>query len=210
MVAGGYEHPGGREGNLGRDLNEVLLDEPTILARLDVLAREIMSAFRGRDLTVVAILHGGLVFAADLLRRVDLPLKLETISVASYHGGTESSGEVVFNQVRLPDLAGRDVLVVDDILDTGRTLTAIRSRLLDECGARSVRTCVLLSKRRPRAVAVEADYVGFEIDDEFVVGYGLDFRGEYRNLPLVATLREEVIRRGEAPAAPAARGERAV
>jgi hypoxanthine phosphoribosyltransferase len=162
------------------------------------MARRIMQDYRGKNLTVVAILHGGLILLADLLRRVQMPLKIETISVSSYHGGTESTGEVTFNQVTLPKLADEHVLLLDDILDSGRTLHTIRQRLAGECNAASVKTCVLLSKRKQRAADVEADYVGFEIDDEFVVGYGLDFEGHYRNLPFIGTLKPEVIRQANA------------
>jgi len=177
-------------------LETVLFHETTILSRLDGMAREITEEYRGKELTVIAILHGGLVFLADLLRRIHLPLKVETISVASYHGGTESSGKITFNQIHLPDLTGQHVIVLDDILDTGRTLAAIRERLLAECHPESVRSCVLLDKKAKRAAEVEADYVGFEIEDHFVVGYGLDYQGRYRNLPLVGTLKQEFIEAG--------------
>ena len=175
------------------NIEKILYHETTILSRLDAMAAEITQEYRGKKLTVVAILHGGLIMLADLLRRIQLPLKMESISVASYHGGTESSGVVTFNQMRLPDFAGEHVLIVDDILDSGRTLYAIGKRLKAECHAASVKTCVLLSKRKERAAEVEADYVGFEIADEFVVGYGLDYAGHYRNLPFVGILKQEAV-----------------
>lgn len=171
------------------DIDSILHHETTILSRLDAMARDIMRDYRGRELTVVAILQGGLILMADLLRRVQLPLQIESLSVSSYHGGTESSGTVTFNQNRLPDLNGRHVILLDDILDSGRTLHAIRERLDAECRPASVRICVLLRKRKQRACAVEADYVGFDIDDEFVVGYGLDYQGRYRNLPYIGVLK---------------------
>jgi hypoxanthine phosphoribosyltransferase len=174
-------------------IDNILFHETTILSRLDAMARDLTRDYRGKDLTVVAILHGGLILLADLLRRIHLPLKMETISVSSYHGGTESSGVVTFNQEKLPDFTGTHVLVLDDILDSGRTLHAIRQRLLAECHALSVKTCVLLQKRKQRSADVEADYVGFEIDDEFVVGYGLDYLGHYRNLPYIGVLKPEVV-----------------
>jgi hypoxanthine phosphoribosyltransferase len=170
------------------DLLRVLFDEAAIRARLNELGDEITRDYSGRELTVVAVLHGGLVFLADLLRRIDLPVRVATVNAASYHGATRSCGQVTFTDGGLPDLAGQDVLLLDDILDTGRTLRAVSGRLADECRPRSLRTCVLLSKRRPREAAVEADYTGFEIADEFVVGYGLDFQGRYRNLPLIGVL----------------------
>jgi hypoxanthine phosphoribosyltransferase len=170
------------------NVERILFHEQTILSRLDLLAAEITDAYRGRDLTIVALLNGSLVFAADLLRRIPLPLKLDCLSVASYHGGTESSGTVTFGQLELPDIRGRHVLVIDDILDTGRTLHAVCERLRGE-GALSMRICVLLRKNKPRAAHLEADFVGFDIEDEFVIGYGLDYQEHYRNLPFIGILR---------------------
>ncbi|MCX6967169.1 MAG: hypoxanthine phosphoribosyltransferase [Verrucomicrobia bacterium] len=171
------------------ELGPTLLDAATIAARLDGLACEITAFYKGKPLTVLAILNGSLLFAADLLRRIPLPLRLETLNVASYHGGMESSGWVTFLQDGLPDFAGRHVLVLDDILDTGCTLQAIRQRLVAEAAPLSVRVAVLLRKNKPRAQPLDADYVGFDIDDAFVVGYGLDHQGHYRNLPDVRVVR---------------------
>src|SRR6059058_548388 len=172
------------------DLERVLFSEETILARLDEIAAEIVRDYRDRELTVIAVLNGSLIFMADLLRRIPLPLKLDCLSVASYHGGTKSTGEVVFRQVALPDVTGRHILILDDILDTGLTLSAIR-RKLEAAGPLSVRVCVLLEKQIPRAAAVQADYVGFKIGNEFVVGYGLDYMERYRNLPCIGVLRKD-------------------
>jgi len=169
-------------------LERTLFDAATIASRLDALAADITAFYADKPLTVLAILNGSLVFAADLLRRIPLALRLECLSVASYHGGTESSGTVTFLQNALPDFTGRHVLILDDILDTGRTLHAIRQRLLSEAAPLSVRVAVLLRKRKPRAQPLDADYVGFDIDDTFVVGYGLDHQGHYRNLPEVRIL----------------------
>ncbi len=177
-------------------VDTILFHETTILSRLDAMARDLSRDYAGKDLTVVLILHGSLFFVADLLRRVNLPLRIASLDVSSYHGGTESCGTVTFNQLALPDVRDRHVLIVDDILDTGRTLAAIRDRIQGECHPASVKTCVLLSKRRTRAVPGEADYSGFEIGDEFVIGYGLDYQGHYRNLPFVGTLKTEFIHPG--------------
>jgi hypoxanthine phosphoribosyltransferase len=174
-------------------VDQVLFHETTILSRLDEMAREISADYAGKELTVVAILHGSMIFMSDLLRRIDLPIKIESISVASYHGGTTSSGTVTFNQVNLPDIEGKHVLVLDDILDTGRTLRAILDRLMEEGKPESVKACVLLDKKEARVVEAPADYVGFEIGDEFVIGYGLDYRGHYRNLPFVGTIKPEYV-----------------
>jgi hypoxanthine phosphoribosyltransferase len=175
------------------DLDRVLFDEATIMRRLDELAAEISRDFQDRELTVVAILNGSLIFMADLLRRIPLPLKLDCLSVASYHGRLETSGEIIFRQVALPDIAGRHLLILDDILDSGHTLAAVREKL--ETGRpASVRVCVLLQKKKARARHVHADYVGFEIEDEFVVGYGLDYMERYRNLPCIGVLRKDLIK----------------
>ncbi|MDQ6764853.1 MAG: hypoxanthine phosphoribosyltransferase [Verrucomicrobiota bacterium] len=177
------------------DLDRILFDEATILPRLDELAAEITADYSDRELTVIAVLNGSLIFMADLLRRIPLPLKLDCLSVASYHGGTKSTGEVVFRQVALPDVQGRHILLLDDILDSGRTLDAIRQKL-QEANPMSVRVCVLLVKKIERAAHIEADYVGFEIGNEFVVGYGLDYMERYRNLPCIGVLRNELITHG--------------
>lgn len=174
------------------DVAKVLIDEEVIEKRLDVVAEKIMEDFGGRDFVAIVILKGALVFTADLLRRMPVPLEIETLNVASYHGGTESSGQVDFLDHKLPVVEGKRVLVIDDILDTGRTLVAVKKKL-EEQGAALVRSCVLLSKDKARAAEVEADYTGFVIGDEFVVGYGLDYRGHYRNLPYVGVLKEECI-----------------
>ena len=184
------------------DLERVLFDESAIHQRLNDIAAQISEHYRDCELTVVAVLHGSLMFVADLLRRIPLPLKLECLSVASYHGKTQTSGNVIFKpvpagpssggEVILPDVAGRDVLVLDDILDTGQTLAVIRGAL-EAMKPRSIKICVLLSKRKQRTREVDLDYVGFEIEDEFVVGYGLDFREHYRNLPYIGVLRKEFL-----------------
>lgn len=178
------------------DLKKILFREETILARLDEMAEVITKEYRDKELTVIAVLNGSIIFAADLLRRMPLPLKLDCVSVASYHGGTESTGLVIFDQITMPDVMGRHVLIVDDILDSGRTLFAIREKLLAEAKPKSVKVCVLLRKTKERAKPAEADWVGFDIADEFVVGYGLDYQERYRNLRLVGVLRKEMIEGG--------------
>jgi hypoxanthine phosphoribosyltransferase len=174
------------------DVERILFHEQTIFARLDALAAQLTADYAGKELTVVAVLNGSLMFMADLLRRIPLPLRLDCLSVSSYHGGTESTGTVTFDQHSLPDIDGRHVLIIDDILDTGRTLAAICEKLRRECRPLSVKSCVLLTKKKARAVAVEADYFGFAIENEFVIGYGLDYAERYRNLPFVGVLKASV------------------
>jgi len=174
------------------DLERVLFDEARIHRRLDELAAQITKDYRDRELTVIAILNGSVILMADLLRRIPLPLKLDCLSVASYHGGTKTTGALIFRQVPLPDVAGRHILLLDDILDSGVTLATIREKI-ESLGPQSVRICVLLDKKKSRVRVVEPDYIGFEIADEFVVGYGLDYMERYRNLPCIGVLKKELI-----------------
>src|SRR5207253_7772847 len=174
------------------DLERMLFDEPAIHRRLDEIAAQISKDYRDRELTVIAILNGSLVFMADLMRRITLPLRLDCLSVASYHGKAQTSGEVIFKQVAPPDVKDRHVLILDDILDGGHTLAAIREKL-GMARPRSIRICVLLSKKKRRAREVDANYLGFEIEDEFVVGSGLDYDERYRNLPWIGVLPKELI-----------------
>lgn len=176
------------------DIAKVLCHESTILSRLDEIAAQITEDYRGKELTVIAILNGSFIFMADLLRRVPLPLQVDCWSVSSYHG-TKSSGEIRFRQTHLADVRGRHVLLLDDILDSGLTLHAIRERLEKEAGIASLRVCVLLRKKVNRVREVPVDYVAFDIPDEFVVGYGLDYNERYRNLPFIGVLNDEGIRR---------------
>ena len=174
------------------DLERMLFDEPAIHRRLDEIAAQISKDYHDRELTVIAVLNGSLIFIADLLRRIPLPLKLDCLSVASYHGKAKTSQEVIFKQIGLPDVADRNILLLDDILDSGRTLAAIREKF-KAANPRSIRICVLLSKKKERSRQVDADYVGFEIEDEFVIGDGPDFMEQYRNLPYIGVLRRELI-----------------
>ncbi len=170
------------------NIERILIDEEVIHRRLDSMAREIETDFPAGPIVVIILLKGALVFAADLLRRIPRELSIECLNVASYHGGLESSGQVDFLDRHFPEVKGKHVLLLDDILDTGRTLAAVAKRLEEE-GASAVHTGVLLAKDKKRAEEVEADYTGFEIGDEFVVGYGLDYQGKYRNLPYVGVLK---------------------
>lgn len=176
------------------DIERILYHETTILSRLDEMAHAIAKDYEGKDLTVVSILNGSFIFMADLLRRIPLPLQIDSWSVSSYHG-TKSQGQILFRQQHIADVRGRHVLLLDDILDSGLTLRAIKERLANEADAASIRSCVLLRKSVARAEATEADYVGFDIPNEFVVGYGLDYNEQYRNLPYIGVLKEEAIKR---------------
>jgi hypoxanthine phosphoribosyltransferase len=150
---------------------------------------------------VVSLLNGTVLFLADLIRNLSLPLRLDFIGVSSYGAGTESGNLVITKELRL-DVRGRDVLLVDDILDTGKTLVRVMGKLR-ALKPRRIKTCVLLNKAARRVEDIEADYVGFEIPDYFVVGYGLDFAERYRNLPFVGVLHPDVYKQSPQPPKPA-------
>jgi len=179
-------------GQMRSEIRGVLFHESTIMSRLDEMAAEISADYDGKELTVVAVLNGSLMFGADLLRRLEMPLRLDCLSVSSYHGAS-TTGVVTFNQLHLPDVHGRHVLLLDDILDSGHTLHAIRDKFLEETNPLSVKVCVLLRKDVPRQRELEADYVGLDIANEFVVGYGLDYMERFRNLPYIGVISEEAI-----------------
>jgi hypoxanthine phosphoribosyltransferase len=176
-----------------KDVERILITEKQIARRIKILAREIERDFRGREMVVVSLLSGTVMFLADLIRYLNLPLRLDFIGVSSYGSGTES-GELVFTKELRLDVRGRDVLLIDDILDTGKTM----SRVLPKIRAlkpRRIKVCVLLDKPDRRTHDISADYVGFEIPDFFVVGYGLDFAERYRNLPFVSVLHPHVYKK---------------
>ncbi len=177
---------------LRSEVGSILITEPQIARRVRTLAREIERDFTGRDLVVVSLLNGTVMFLADLLRHLNLPLRLDFIGVSSYGTGT-TSRELVFTKELRLDVRGRDVLLVDDILDTGKTLRAVVDRL-NQLKPRQIKTCVLLDKPPRRIENIQADYAGFEIPDLFVVGYGLDYAERYRNLPFVGVLKPEMCR----------------
>src|SRR5688572_20501733 len=161
-----------------------------LAARIAALGREIERDFRGRDMVIVSLLNGTVMFLGDLIRQLSLPLRLDFMGVSSYGTGTES-GDLVFTKELRLDVRGRDVLLVDDILDTGRTLSRVLPKLR-ALEPRRIKICVLLDKPSRRIIKVRADYVGFRIPDQFVIGYGLDYAEKYRNLPFVGVLRPKM------------------
>jgi len=171
----------------GDGLGEVLFSAETIHARVAELGAQIHRDYDGRPLTIVAILKGSVIFLADLARHLGHDVTIELIEASSYGDGATSSGQVTLRRYGTLDVADRDVLLLDDIADTGNTLTAVR-RSLEGMSARSVRTCVLLDKPCRRQVDMAVDYRGFEVGDDFVVGYGLDYADRYRTLPYIARL----------------------
>jgi hypoxanthine phosphoribosyltransferase len=173
-----------------QDVERILITDAMLAARVKTLAKEIERDFRGREMVVVSLLNGTVMFIGDLIRHLSRPLRLDFMGVSSYGKGTES-GDLVFTKELRLDVRGRDVLLVDDILDTGRTMRRVLEKLC-LLGPRRIRTCVLLDKPSRRVETVKADYVGFEIPDAFVVGYGLDYAERYRNLPFVGVLKPEM------------------
>ena len=175
---------------LRKEVECVLISRTQLDRRVRELARQIERDFAGRDLVVVSLLNGTVLFLADLIRSLDMPLRLDFMGVSSYGTGTISRELVFTKELRL-DVRGRDVLLVDDILDTGKTLKTVIAKL-QRLHPRQIKTCVLLNKPARRVEQIQADYSGFEIPDLFVVGYGLDYAERYRNLPFVGVLKPEM------------------
>lgn len=176
-------------------LSKVLVSEEKIAERVAELGRELTQSYEGKELTFVALLNGALFFTADLIRETDLASRLECLRVSSYGDGTTSNGAPRLTGAEGMDLKGRHVLLVDDILDTGHTLSKV-ARLLSSHEPASLRTCVLLEKHGRKQVQFQPDFVGFHIPDEFVVGYGLDYAQRYRNLRCIGVLSAEAIKAG--------------
>jgi len=169
---------------------KTLLTEEEIRQGVKTLAQALHRQYAGRPLTILGGLTGSLVLVADLMRQLDIPLQVGVIQTRSYRGPSTRPGELLINNTMLPDVKGRDVLLVDDIFDTGRTLTALIEQL-KTLEPRSIRSAVLLVKQGRQEVSLRPDYVAFEIPDAFVVGYGLDYQDAYRNLPYLAQLEDE-------------------
>ena len=169
------------------DVGEILISEKAIEARVETLAKDINKDFDGKTCIALGILNGSFIFMADLVRHFDFEVVMDFMTVESYGGGVESSGVITIKKDLKLDVAGKNVLIIEDIVDSGRTLSYIRDILLER-GARTVKICTLLDKPDRRVATVDVDYVGFEIEDKFVVGYGLDFADKYRNLPYVGVV----------------------
>ena len=171
-------------------VEKVLVTKEQIEARIAEMGAQITKDYEGKKLIVVGILKGAIVFYSDLARHIDMPMTFDFLSVSSYGNSTVSSGEIKFLKDLDQPVEGYDILIVEDIIDSGRTLSYLRKNL-EARNPNSVRVCCLLDKKERREVEVEVNYVGFDIPDEFVVGYGLDFAGKYRNLPYIGVLASE-------------------
>lgn len=173
------------------DIKSTVLTSEQIRKHVNVLVGEITKDYDGKNPLCIGILKGSILFMADLIKNIDTHVELEFMDVSSYHGGTESTGEVKILKDLDVSVEGRDLIIIEDILETGTTLNAIVD-LLKYRKAKSIEIVTLLDKPMRRKVEIEAKYVGEKIPDEFVVGYGLDYRERYRNLPYIGLLKEEV------------------
>lgn len=174
-----------------KDIKEVYYSEEKLDAIVKELGRKISEDYKGKNLLLVSVLKGSVVFMADLMRAITVPCEIDFMCVSSYASGTSSSGVVKIIKDLDINLEGKDVLIVEDILDSGRTLNYIIS-ILKNRNPKSIKICTLLDKPERRVVDLYADYSGAEVPDEFVVGYGLDYAEKYRNLPYIGVLKEEV------------------
>ena len=173
------------------DIKSVLISEEEIKEMIRDLGDRISEDYKGKEILFVVILKGSLVFAADLMRHITVPVKLDFMQASSYGSGTTSSGLINIKKDLDNDAGGKHILIIEDIIDSGNTLAKLKKLLLDRNPA-SVKICTLLSKPSRREMDVEVEYIGKEIPDEFVVGYGLDFDERYRNLPYVGILKPKV------------------
>lgn len=174
-----------------KDIKEILLSEDQIKNRVKELGKEITEDYQGKDLLVIGILKGAAIFMSELIRYIDLPIKIDFMAVSSYGDFSISTGEVKIIKDLDFSAENKHILIVEDIIDTGYTLNYLSDNLRKR-GALSVKVCTLLDKPERRVVGVPLDYLGFEIPDEFAVGYGLDYSERYRNLPFIGALKEEV------------------
>jgi len=176
-----------------KDIARVLLTEEQIQKRVAELGAQLAEDYRGLNPTMVCILKGSIMFYTDLVRAMPIPLAMDFMAVSSYGNSTKSSGEVEIRKDLSTSIEGKHVVIVEDIVDSGFTLTYL-TRMLASRGAKSIKLCTLLDKpsRRAPGITLKSDYVGFEIENEFVVGYGLDYSESYRNLPYVGILKPEV------------------
>ena len=174
-----------------QDILKVLVTEEELKARVAEMGAELYEKFEGKNPIFLGVLKGSFVFIADLMRACQLKSDIEFIAVSSYANATESSGRVKINYDLQQDITGRHLVIVEDILDSGNTLAFLKNYFLSK-GAASVTICTLLDKPSRRTKAITADYIGYTVPDEFVVGYGLDYAQKYRNLPYIGVLKPEV------------------
>ena len=173
------------------DIKKVLIDENELKSIVKRLGAEITADYKDKDVLLVGILKGSVIFMADLMREIDVPCNIDFMAVSSYGNGTESSGRVKINKDLDNDIQGKDIIIIEDILDSGKTLYYIRD-ILSARKPTSIKICTLFDKPERREADIKADYVGSLVPNEFIVGYGLDYSEYYRNLPFIGVLKEEV------------------
>lgn len=176
--------------NINEPIEKVLISEEQIMTRINQMAKEIDNDYKGREPLMLSVLSGSFMFASDLMRAVSIPVGISFIFAASYGSRTTSSGNVEIHTGKGFDPVGKDIIIVEDIVDSGRTLSRIKQSLIEQ-GAKSVELCTFLDKPSRRVVDIDVKYTGFEVPDEFVVGYGLDFNYKYRQYPFVGVLKKE-------------------
>jgi hypoxanthine phosphoribosyltransferase len=192
LPGGARPRPGAPVTSVHADVGEVLIDEDTLRNRIVELGAEISADYEGRDLLLVGVLKGAIFFISDLMRELRVPCEIDFMAITSYGAGTDSSGVVRILKDLEINISGRDVLVVEDIIDSGLTLSYLRRTLAARKPA-SLEICTLLTKPERREVEVPVRYVGFEIPNQFVIGYGLDFAERYRNLPYIGVLHPDLV-----------------
>ena len=176
---------------MDKDVKEVLIDEETLQNRIRELGQKISKDYAGKNLMLICVLKGAVLFMANLAQNIDVPLEMDFMAVSSYGNSTESSGVVRIIKDLDASIENKDLLIVEDIVDSGLTLSYLID-LLKGKGVKSLKICSLLEKPARRIAKIDIDYIGFQVPDEFVVGYGLDYAEKYRNLPYIGVLKEEV------------------
>lgn len=173
------------------DIERVLYSQEDIAAAVKRLGKQLSNDYRDKKPLVVCVLTGAVLFMSDIIRQMDIYLDIDFVDVSSYKGGTASTGKVELIRDLDSDVSGRDIIFVEDIIDTGRTLQFLED-LVSDRGANSIKVCTIFDKPEGRVVSAKADYVGFNVPNEFIVGYGLDYKGFYRNLPYIGILKPSI------------------
>ncbi len=176
---------------MNKDIKKILIEEKILQAKVAELGAKVTEDYRGKDLLIVCVLKGAVIFTSDLIRKIDLPLDIDFMAISSYGANTKSSGVVRILKDLDMSIEGKHVLIVEDIIDSGLTLAYMIENLKSR-GPASVEICTILDKKERRTIDLDIKYTGFVVPDEFVVGYGLDYAEKYRNLPYIAVLKEEV------------------
>lgn len=176
---------------MNKDIREILIAEDVLQSKVAELGAKITEDYKGKDLLLVCVLKGAVIFVSDLMRKIELPLDIDFMAISSYGSNTQSSGVVRILKDLNTSIEGKHVLIVEDIIDSGLTLSYLAENLKSR-GPASVEICTILDKPDRRTLDLEIKYTGFQVPDEFVVGYGLDYAEKYRNLPYIAILKEEI------------------